>query len=108
MLNYKNHINQFFDLYSGFDFSQVISSYEGKTVSSFLYKSHTKFIFKGIYLPGPINQGVNCGNYWDNATKTAFVQLCKDSSKYFAEKYGVIELWWEKSSFLTTRGTIFG
>lgn len=85
MNNYKPHISGFFELYSHFDFNQVISPFKGEAISIYRYTvMYRKFRILGLNIAGPCNKGKNCC-MTDHEYVGQFVKLCKASKIFFDE-----------------------
>jgi len=83
MKNYQDHIKDFFQFYSTFDFKKVISTYDGTAQDAASYNSrYPEFVLKGVYIAGPINRSKNCGIV-GNMCKKNFISICKSSAQYF-------------------------
>ncbi|CRK98425.1 CLUMA_CG011783, isoform A [Clunio marinus] len=85
--DYKKHIHEFFKFYSEFDYSQVMSVYDGLIYEENKYKKiHPNFLLNGINIGGPTNRGKNYGVV-DEIQKNRFVTLCGYSSLSLFEKF---------------------
>lgn len=79
--NYKSEIKGFFKFYADFDFSTVMSTFDGKACDVEDYtRRFPTFIKKGIFIAGFCNRGKNCGAV-DQEIKANFISLCQASSK---------------------------
>jgi hypothetical protein len=93
MYDYKDWFQKFFEFYSDFDFTQVISTNEGIAKWRYTYKGrYPKFHLKGILIAGPLNQERNCG-ISDNRNTEIFAELCKKSSSFLAKNDRFYRAW---------------
>ena len=85
MINYKDFIAGFFKFFSNFNYDKVMSTLTGSPVDSHSHKlRYQEFLLQGLFIAGPFNQEINCGIV-DTIDKENFVQLCKESKKFFDE-----------------------
>jgi hypothetical protein len=85
MYDYKDVFSEFFEFYGKFNFNKVISTHEGVTKDIHSYKGkYPKFLLKGIFIAGPINQGKNCG-ILDLFLKEYFISFCNKASKFLVK-----------------------
>ena len=84
--DYKQLVPGFFKFYSQFNYSQVISPFEGRAENATTYKMRYRrffVFFNGINVAGPVNQGKNCGIF-DYACKNKFIEICNATSNCLA------------------------
>lgn len=84
MSYYKQCAPGFFKFYRDFNYYNcVMQPHNGSVSDAQGYKQkYPKFLLRGFFIAGPINQEINCGLGNDHI-KTRFIQLCKDTVEFF-------------------------
>lgn len=83
MSHYKQDAPGFFKFFRDFNYDSVMQPHNGRFSDSQVYKqNYPKFLLRGFFIAGPINQEINCG-LGNDYIKTRFIQLCKDTVEFF-------------------------
>lgn len=83
--DYKTAFKAFFKFYQDFDFSLVLSPYDGRAYTMQEYQQlYPSFKVKALSIAGPINRASNCGAH-EPYVKNHFLEICKASTKFFRQ-----------------------